>query len=85
MFKSVRSLKTELSDCLHRVQRGEECWITSHQRLIAKIVPVQSPTTIEDLKRQTFLIELKKNLIQPKKTQIPLSKQLIQKREDERY
>lgn len=85
MLKSVRSLKAELSACLHRVQNGEECFVTSHQQVIARISPVQSPVEIEHLDRKNFLAELAANLIVPKKNAPPLSQVLIQQRQDERY
>lgn len=85
MLKSVRSLKAELSACLRRVQSGEECLVTSHQQIVARIVPVQSPTEIEDRDRSNFLMELATNLITPKKSHTPLSKAVIQQRRKERY
>lgn len=42
---SVKNLKDNLSACLKQVSRGEEFFITSHNHVIAKIVPL----TGEDL------------------------------------
>jgi antitoxin (DNA-binding transcriptional repressor) of toxin-antitoxin stability system len=85
MLKSVRSLKAELSACLQRVQRGEECLVTSHHQVIARIIPVQSPVDIKGLNRKNFLVELAKKLIVPKKATISLSQLIIQQRQNERY
>lgn len=85
MLKSIRSLKAELSACLHRVQNGEECYVALHQQVIAKIIPVQSPLTIKQLNRERFVAGLIKNLIKPKKRNIPLSEIVIRQRQDERY
>ena len=85
MFKSVRSLKAELSSCLRRVQNGEECLVTLHQTVIARIIPMQSPTQAEHLNRKNFLAELTRNLIKLKKGVKPMSEMVIDQRQNERY
>ncbi len=39
MKVSVRELKNHLSEYLRRVEEGEEVWVTSHKRVVAKLVP----------------------------------------------
>ena len=41
---SVRELKNHLSEYLRRVSAGEEVVVTSHKRVVAKLVP---PNTVE--------------------------------------
>lgn len=36
---SVRELKSHLSEYLRRVEAGEEVLVTSHKRIVAKLVP----------------------------------------------
>ena len=85
MLKSTRSLKAELSACLRRVQSGEECFVTLHKKIIAKIVPVQFPTNVARLERKFFMNALEENLVHPKRGDIPLSQMIIQQRQNERY
>jgi antitoxin (DNA-binding transcriptional repressor) of toxin-antitoxin stability system len=85
MLKSTRSLKAELSACLRRVQEGEECLVTSHHKIIAKIVPIQSPIEVIHLERKNFVNALEENLIVPKKGDLPLSQIVIRRRRNERY
>ena len=85
MLKSIRSLKAELSACLRRVQKGEECLVTSHHQIIARIIPIQSPVEMESLGRKSFLDELAENLVILKKTDPPLSQTVIHQRKNERY
>ena len=45
----VRDLKNNLSRYLDRVQRGEEIIVTEHGKPIAKIVPYEGKSTLEEL------------------------------------
>ena len=85
MQKSVRTLKAELSACLRRVQAGEECLITSHHQIIAKIIPIQSPTDAGPLDRKSFLKELRAELAMQSANTPPLSEEVIRHRQEERY
>jgi antitoxin (DNA-binding transcriptional repressor) of toxin-antitoxin stability system len=85
MQKSVRTLKAELSACLRRVQAGEECLITSHHQIIAKIVPIQSPTEVSPLDRKSFLNELRAELATQSASTPPLSEEVVRHRQEERY
>ncbi len=56
MQASIRELKDHLSEYLHQVQGGAEILITSHNKPLAKIVPVSfSKSSIEDLKKDTHV------------------------------
>ncbi len=45
MQVATRQLKDQLSHYLGLVQAGEDIWVTSHGRQVARIVPVMDPQT----------------------------------------
>jgi prevent-host-death family protein len=53
---SVRELKTDLSEYLRRVQRGESVEVISHGRVVAELVPPrrQDESAVERLRRQPW-------------------------------
>ena len=53
----VRALRDGLSAQLQRVKAGETIEVTEHGRVIARLVPVESPSVIERLVAEA-LIEL---------------------------
>ena len=58
MRTSVRELKDHLSDYLRRVQQGEEIVVTSHNRPVAKLVPLSEAEAKTGVTRAQFLTEL---------------------------
>lgn len=43
----VRELKSQLSQCLRRVQAGERLTVTDRGRAVAELVPVVSPASLD--------------------------------------
>ena len=88
MRTSVRQLKDHLSDDLRRVQNGEEIVVTSHNRPVAKLVPVPeseakpTPTRAEVLAE---LAQLHQELLKTMRPQQPISEFIRELRDEERY
>lgn len=88
MRASVRELKDHLSDYLRRVQNGEEIVVTSHNRPVAKLVPVpeseakRTPTRAEVL---ADLARLRQELAKTIPPQQPINEFIRELRDEERY
>ena len=52
MKASMRELKAHLSEYIRQVTAGETVTINIHNRPVAKIVPIQRQTTLDDLAAQ---------------------------------
>lgn len=87
MRTSVRGLRDHLSDYLRRAAAGEEVVVTSHNRPLAKLVPVGKEETTPLLSRDALLLELKalRNSLAGKRQGEPLSETIIRMRGEERY
>jgi len=87
MRTSVRGLRDHLSDYLRRAAAGEEVVVTSHNRPLAKLVPVGEKEAAPPLSRNALLIELKtlRNSLAGKRRGEPLSETVIRMRGEERY
>ena len=81
MVASVRKVRDHLSKYLRRVQQGEEVVITSHNRPIAKLVPLSGEEDDESLFQgiQDLHSELNGEI-----SGAPLSRVVVEMREDER-
>lgn len=87
MQTSIRDLKDHLSQYLRRARRGEEIVVTSHNRPVAKLVPVSDEEAEMQLSRQAWLQELSK-LREDLATAAhgkPMSRLVTEMREEERY
>ena len=51
MKVNIGVLKNELSQFLHKVRDGEEITITDRNEPIAKIIPLERPVVVVDMKR----------------------------------
>jgi len=49
MQASIRELKSHLSEYLRHVQAGETVIVSAHNRPVARIVPIQRQTTLDEL------------------------------------
>lgn len=86
MQTSIRHLKDHLSEYIHLVQKGTEVIVTSHNKPIARLLPIT-----ESADQKTSRKKLREDLVllhqQLKNSRIkePLSKAIIKNRERERY
>jgi prevent-host-death family protein len=56
---SVRELKNHLSEYLRRVQAGEEVIVTSHKRIVAKLVPPNQAGKVHEQDEVALIERLK--------------------------
>jgi prevent-host-death family protein len=87
MRKSVRELKDQLSQCVRRVARGEEIIVTSHNRPVAKLVPLTTRQKESLMSRSELLDELAdlRERLERELQGEPLSQVVVEMRREERY
>jgi len=87
MKTSVKKLKDHLSHYLHRVEKGEELIVTSHNRAVAKIIPIDQAIPANQNKISFFkdLEKLHKSILSEGKHKTPSSKVVISERKKQRY
>lgn len=84
MNTSIRELKDHLSEFVRRARQGEEIIVTSHNRPVAKLVPVTQP---EKASKQALLAELTqlRRELRGKVKGEPVSQTVIRLRKEARY
>ena len=86
MQASVRDFKAHLSSYLHQVEAGEEVVITSHERPVAKLVPMKLESSVSfERERDQYIAELEALAAEIPQCGEPLSKLLIKERRAARY
>lgn len=87
MYTSIKHLKDNLSEYVHRAQEGEEIIITSHKQPVAKLIPIiKSETKLAD-KHNQLMIDIGSLLEKQKKskTKHAMSQFVVKMRQQERY
>ena len=87
MRTSIRELRQYLSDYIRRAENGEEIIITSHNRPLAKLVPIGDLERTHQLSRQEFVAELEnlRDKLKGAVEGINMSEVVINLRQEERY
>ncbi|RMG93237.1 MAG: type II toxin-antitoxin system Phd/YefM family antitoxin [Candidatus Dadabacteria bacterium] len=87
MQASVRTVKNRFSEFLRRAQQGEEIIVTSHNRPVAKLVPLGPEDTQRIPSREDLILELAalRDSLAGALTGEPLSRTVIDLRKKERF
>ena len=87
MRTSIRELRQHLRDYIRRAENGEEIIITSHNRPLAKLVPIVELERTHRLSRQEFVMELEnlRDKLKGAVEGINMSDEVINLRQEERY
>jgi len=82
---SIKELKDKLSQYIHDVQNGQVVIVTSHQKPVAKIVPIREEEAPE-ISRRALLMDLEKLHKDLGKTKLKksLRETVIEQRREER-
>jgi prevent-host-death family protein len=87
VYASIRTIKDHFSDFVRRAGLGEEIIVTSHDRPVAKLVPVAPEDLDRTISRQAFLADLSalRDSLSGRCSGAPMSQAVIDLRRGARY